>query len=270
VSQETLPFLKWAGGKRWASEKLANHLPSDINRYFEPFLGGGALFFSLRPDNALLTDLNAALIQSYSAIKSDWRSVERHLRWFHQKQCRAFYYEQRARRYRDISKEAARFIYLNRSCWNGLYRENLAGTFNVPIGTKQNIILPTDNFEAVASALSTAELRCSDFEAAIDAAGDGDVVYADPPYTTAHNFNGFVKYNQKIFCWADQVRLKNACQRALLRGAHVLISNADHESVRALYSDFTRTLTLTRASVIASQSQRRGRVDELLIVGNPS
>ena len=269
MTTPTIPFLKWAGGKRWAIDRLNACLPKTFNRYFEPFLGGGALFFGIRPREPHLSDLNGRLIAAYEAIRDGWQEVETHIKWFHEHHRRDFYYQQRACTYDDRFLESARFIYLNRSCWNGLYRENMAGAFNVPIGTKQNIVLPTDNFKAIATALAPATLACLDFEEAINQAGDGDVVYADPPYTTAHNLNGFVKYNQKIFSWNDQLRLKEASKRAVLRGAHVLISNADHLSLRELYRDFSETLTLSRSSVIASQSERRGQIAELLVIGRP-
>lgn len=175
-----------------------------------------------------------------------------------------FYYEERKRQRTRPHTRAAQFLYLNRTCFNGLYRENLSGQFNVPIGTKTQVVLPDDDFEGASETLQTAKLVVSDFEDIILDAGKGDLVFLDPPYTTAHNKNGFVKYNQKIFSWDDQIRLKKAVGAAASRGAKILLTNADHESIHDLYNDLGTPQIVSRLSVISGRSSARGTTTEVL------
>lgn len=266
IKNTSLPFLKWAGGKRWLSEKILSLVPDVYGKYYEPFLGSAAVFFSLQPDEAMLSDLNADLIGTYNAIKDDWQKVSDILAIHHRKHCKEYYYAIREQRLRTPHTKAAQFIYLNRTCWNGLYRVNLNGKFNVPIGTKKNVLLDTDDFESVSRSLKKAKFVCADFETTINKAQFGDVVFADPPYTVHHNNNGFVKYNENIFRWEDQLRLKDALVRAKNRGAKIIMTNANHESVRTLYEDEFFMRTMSRASVIAGVASARKSFEELLIV----
>ena len=215
------PFIKWAGGKRWLLESNQINIPDFSGRYIEPFLGGGAVFFYLQPEKSILSDCNEKLINTYNAIKSDWKSVWRELQRFQNKHSPEFYYEERARIRRKAHTKAAQFIYLNRTCWNGLYRENLSGKFNVPIGTNSQVLLPDDNFQLTSSILQKASLIACDFEDTLLEARKGDLVFLDLPYTTAHNRNGFVKYNQSIFSWDDQTRLQQSIIAASERGAKI-------------------------------------------------
>jgi DNA adenine methylase len=146
-----------------------------------------------------------------------------------------------------------------------LYRVNLRGQFNVPIGTKDNAVLDSDNFAAVARMLKNAELRAGDFEATIDLARSKDLVFVDPPYTVKHNLNGFVKYNEKLFSWEDQERLRDCVIRASNRGAVIVVTNANHHSVKDLYKGVGVQRTLTRSSVLAASSDHRGQYQELII-----
>jgi DNA adenine methylase len=260
------PFLKWAGGKRWLAQHVLDLIPHDFSTYFEPFLGSGAIYFSLRPHAAVLSDLNANLINAYTGIRDNSKKVNTALRQHHRLHSKGYYYEVRAKNLRAQHTRAAQFIYLNRTCWNGLYRVNLAGAFNVPIGTKTKVILETDDFSATAKLLGNAELHCRDFEETVNLAGKNDVIFADPPYTIHHNHNGFIKYNENIFSWQDQVRLRDAVVRAVERGAKVIMTNANHESVRALYSVGFSLTAVSRMSVIAGSSAARKAYEELLIV----
>lgn len=211
---KVLPFLKWAGGKRWFVESHSELIEIGPRRYIEPFLGSGAVFFSLDVRESLLSDSNKDLIEVYGAIRDDYKRVYKHLKLHHKNHSKDYYYKIRAFSPRTKYTRAARFIYLNRTCWNGLYRVNTLGKFNVPIGTKQNVILDTDDFEKVSNKLQNSQLVCADFEAVIDQAGPNDFLFVDPPYTVQHNYNGFVKYNEKIFSWEDQLRLKESLQNA--------------------------------------------------------
>jgi DNA adenine methylase len=260
------PFLKWAGGKRWLTSVVSPLAAIGANAtYFEPFLGSAAMYFHWQPAKAVLSDTNAALVETYAALRRDHARVTTHLRRHASRHDDDYYYAVRDKAFRTEFTRAAQFIYLNRTCWNGLYRVNRQGSFNVPRGSKANVLLDTDDFESVSRILQGATILCSDFEAQIDTAMSGDVVFADPPYTVRHQHNGFVKYNEKLFSWDDQVRLRDALLRAKTRGVLVLLTNADHESVRALYNPSFQVQEIARFSAISSSASTRGDYAELLI-----
>ncbi len=260
------PFLKWAGGKRW----LVNHYSHffegiKFERYFEPFLGSGAVFFHLRPNQAFLSDLNEELINTYQGVKDVPDQIERLLKEHHKKHCKEYYYFMRKENFSSLAEKAARTIYLNRTCWNGLYRVNLKGKFNVPIGTKTNVVLETDDFRRISKLLKKMTIKAQDFEKTIDQCGKNDLVFVDPPYTVCHNNNGFLKYNEDIFSWDDQVRLRNSVWRAHARGAKIVVLNACNESVIKLYKNFPRLMKLSRHSVLSGNAQHRRSVEELIV-----
>lgn len=259
------PFLKWAGGKRWLVHRYPELFDVEFERFVEPFLGSGAAFFNLAPQSALLSDCNGALIAAYRAVRDNWQKVLAKLRRHQKLHSTEHYYQVRQQSPRSDVAIAARLIYLNRTCWNGLYRVNKNGAFNVPIGTKTKVVLESDDFEVVSSLLDTVDLRTCDFEETIDTCGPGDFVFVDPPYTVKHDNNGFIKYNDSIFSWQDQVRLRDSISKAWQRGAKLLITNANHQSVVDLYSGLGISQTVCRASVIAGSSAARGRCNELVI-----
>ncbi|MBI5891457.1 MAG: Dam family site-specific DNA-(adenine-N6)-methyltransferase [Nitrosomonadales bacterium] len=258
------PFLKWAGGKRWLTTTYPDLLPENYKRYYEVFLGSGAVFFSMRPQMATLSDLNEELIECYSVLRDDWQNVVERLHHHQLHHSKDYYYEVRNSKPRTLANKAARFVYLNRTCWNGLYRVNLSGEFNVPVGTKTNVLLDSDNFEVLSALLKKTRLLAADFEEVIDKAKSGDFIFADPPYTVRHNLNGFVKYNEKIFHWDDQIRLRDCLVRASNRGCLVLLTNANHPSVVELYENDFELISLSRSSVIAADSKNRGMYEELV------
>ncbi len=262
---ELEPFLKWAGGKRWLVKRGYQIAPSSYKRYIEPFLGGAAVFFSLPEAPYIISDLNPELINCYNAIKADFKKVEKHLRSHQRKHSDNYYYQVRESRPREECIKAARFLYLNRTCWNGLYRVNLQGKFNVPRGTKNKVLLDTDNFEYVAKRLSKGEILCQDFEKTLSLSGEGDFVFIDPPYTANHNLNGFLKYNERIFSWADQERLMEAIASAVGRGAMITMTNADHVSIHKLYAGMGKIEIIERSSVISGKSSYRGVTTETLM-----
>jgi DNA adenine methylase len=182
-----------------------------------------------------------------------------------QKHSNDFYYTIRGVKEADPLQRAIRFIYLNRTCFNGLYRVNQKGEFNVPIGTKTDVVLPDDDFQEWARALRYVDLETSDFEEMIDKAGAGDIVFADPPYTVSHNQNCFLKYNETLFSWNDQVRLARTLARADRRGVTVIATNANHASVRELYEEHFEIRTISRASNIAAAAGKRGSYEEIII-----
>lgn len=260
------PFLKWPGGKRWFVANQSHLLPSTFKRYIEPFLGGGSVFFHLKPRRAILSDVNSELIATYEAVRDAWPALNQRLDSHQSNHDEEHYYAVRQSRPRLEVTKAARLIYLNRTCFNGIYRVNLHGEFNVPKGTKDSVVLETDDFEGAAKLLKNADLRVSDFETVIDEASADDLVFADPPYTVRHNVNGFVKYNEQLFSWHDQERLADALARARDRGVKIVLTNANHQSIRKLYRERSFELhSVSRYSSISASSASRKQFDELVI-----
>jgi DNA adenine methylase len=262
------PFLKWAGGKRWLLQSEQFTVPANFDRLVEPFLGGAAVFFGLEPERALLSDVNEELIHLYKTVRDHPESLTRLLTWHHERHCPQHYYRVRAKTYQDPIWKAARTLYLNRTCWNGLYRVNRSGAFNVPIGTKSAVIYLKEDFQAISTVLSRATLLCCDFESTVDASQKGDFLFIDPPYTVKHNMNGFIKYNEEIFSWDDQVRLHAAVTRAAARGVAVVVTNADHASLQDLYRPRFRYTPIDRHSVLAGKSSARGATTEAMFTAN--
>lgn len=264
------PFLKWAGGKRWFVRNHFDLIPTKYNRYIEPFLGGGAVFFSLMPEEALLGDINPDVVAVYEGLKTNWKFIQRSLQYHQRMHSDEYYYKVRDKKPKKLLQQASRMLYLNRTCFNGIYRVNLNGEFNVPRGSKNDVILESDDFEAVAKSLKNTIIRLSDFETLIDEATDGDLVFVDPPYTVRHNLNGFVKYNEKLFSWSDQERLASALKRAVGRGAQIVSTNANHHSIRDLYENSGFYLsTVSRFSSISASALNRKQFEELIILSNP-
>lgn len=261
------PFISWAGSKRRLLPQIMPHIPESYDRYIEPFLGGGSLFLELAPQRAVLNDACAPLVET-------WRAIQRNADGVHKEATRRElnkeqYYVARAERGGGYLQKAGRFIYLNKGAFNGLYRVNLRGEFNVPWGApKSDFVCDLANLRNVQKLLTggRASLSCGDFEASVDLAGRRDFLFIDPPYVTSHNNNGFLEYNEKIFSWDDQVRLAAAARRAVGRGATVLVTNANHEKVIALYDGFTQVV-IERASTLAASSAKRGRTTEVLLIG---
>ena len=265
MTDNVVPFLKWAGGKRW----LLQHkhlLPNSITgKYIEPFLGSGALFFLLCPERALLSDINYRLIETYTAIKLDWQLVLKYLKKHQVNHSDEYYYSIRKKKYRSVFSRAAQLIYLNRTCWNGLYRVNLKGEFNVPRGTKNNVLLSSDNFMTISKRLNSSALISCDFEKAVDQAQDGDFIFADPPYTVQHSNNGFRKYNETLFSWDDQIRLRNSLFKAAERGSTILLTNASSKCIYDLYADRFTITKVKRNSLLAGDVSYRSIAEEFII-----
>lgn len=266
TTKSPLPFLKWPGGKRWFVNKHIDIVPMSYAKYIEPFAGSASLFFSLRPERAILCDANAELIDTYRAVRSRSKMVVAALVEHARKHSDAYYYSVREQNPKDLVARAARMIYLNRTCFNGIYRVNHQGQFNVPRGSKDSVILETDDFSSVAAALRKAELIAGDFSLAVKKAEKGDFIFADPPYTVQHNNNGFIKYNEKLFSWDDQVRLADSLEEAMHRGSIIVSTNANHRSVRELYLERGFNCSSTsRFSAISGNGRDRGQYEELIV-----
>lgn len=260
------PFLRWAGSKRLLLHHILPHVPVEFGRYYEPFLGSGSLFFSLRPKLATIGDSCADLIEAYLAVRAAPRLVARRANGFGIDS--ETYYAIRSARSSNPRTRAAEFIYLNHTCFNGLYRVNQKGEFNVPWGApKSNFIASEANLVACSALLSQPGIRIAsaDFEETLKGVRRGDLVYLDPPYVTSHNNNGFVDYNRLLFSWEDQVRLSRIAERLRLRGAHVMVSNAMHERVLGLYPNF-RVQEIARQSTLAGNMASRRAVSEALLI----
>ena len=260
------PFLKWAGSKRYLLKHIVDSLPKNFNSYREPFLGSGALFFLLNPTKAMLSDTNAELINTFAAIRDNVESVIEYIQPL--KPNKTLFYKIRNQRSVGKYKRAAEFIYLNKSCWNGLYRVNSKGVFNVPYGSpKSDVIASLENLRACSKSLNSENVQLStcDFEESLSKAQKGDLVYLDPPYVTSHSNNGFIEYNEKIFSWADQVRLANIAKDLVASGVYVIASNANHKEVLKLYQGFAKK-EIFRNSTLASDVTKRGVVSEVLLV----
>lgn len=265
------PFLKWAGGKTQLLDALMTRLPPTFHAYHEPFLGGGALFFALyragRLHDAFLSDTNAELIDTYIAIRDQVEAVIALLEGYpHDK---AFYYQLRARDpwHLSLPERAARMIYLNKTGYNGLYRVNRRGQFNVPFGRyKSPRYLDPDNLRAVARALQHATLRCQPFEGVLEAARPGDFVYFDPPYAPLSRTAHFTAYQAHGFDAADQARLRDVCLALTDAGVQVMVSNSDVDLIRGLYDRPPFHIHRVQARRnINSKATARGKVTELII-----
>lgn len=265
------PLLKWAGGKGALLQEILPRLPEKIATYYEPFVGGGAVFFGLSAENrfkrAVIGDTNGELLHTYSALA--WKTDEVIMelkKHFHDEK---HFYEVRAKDVLTLTlpQRAARLIYLNRTCYNGLYRVNSKGLFNTPFGKYVNpTICDEENLRAAAIALRDSICVTLDFKHVVASAKHGDAVYFDPPYTPVSETANFTAYTVGGFTWNDQVRLRDCMKDLDGRGVHVLLSNADVESVRELYQGF-RIEEVKAPRRVNSKGGKRGKVGELLISG---
>ena len=259
------PFLRWAGGKSW----LVKHLNSIIgehvfNCYHEPFLGGGSMFFYLAPkQKAFLSDLNSELIMTYQALKEDPDGVITFLKKY--SNTSEDYYRIRSSRPSTSIEIAARFIYLNQTSFNGIYRVNTKGEYNVPYGNRTKSFIEVDKLMSASAMLQVATLRSGDFDCVRDNIAPGDLVFLDPPYTVSHNHNGFIKYNQRLFSLEDQYRLKALIDYIKEQGAYYILTNAAHNTIHEIfYEETDRCLELNRASLIGGENAKRGQIQEYI------
>ncbi len=239
--QKARPFLRWVGGK----QKVVHHLlkyappPGSFVRYREPMVGAGSLFFAIRPPSAVLSDINADLMNCYSQVAADVEGVLACLGGFASRHSAQFYYlvRDRMRTVADSCERAALFIYLNKAAFNGIYRVNLAGKFNVPFGPSAGgLALPrSEKLRAASKALQSVVLLASDFEIALRDAGKGDFVYLDPPYPPLSRTSCFAHYSSSRFAWPDQQRVARVFAELTERGCLVMVSNSDQDRVRELY-----------------------------------
>jgi DNA adenine methylase len=275
TSPDPHPFVKWAGGKGSILSDIAARIPrhTTFRRYLEPFVGAGALFFWMRrsyPDlEYLIADSNEDLIHAYRAIRDDVERVLAKLETHQAFHSREHYYNVRRAAPREPAERAARFIYLNRTCYNGLYRVNRRGAFNVPIGRYERPrIVDRENLLAVATALRGVEIEADDFGTVTEAAGPGDLVYFDPPYHPLSGTSAFTNYTAGGFGVEEQRRLARVFEKLSRRGAFVVLSNSSSDLVRELYEALDPRPRIDEVRVpraINSKAKSRGPVPELLI-----
>ena len=258
------PFLKWAGGKNWLMPMINQYRPRSFKKYIEPFLGSASIYFALKHKPAILSDVNENIILTYIALRDNPDKVISKLKSM--KYDKDYYYFIRdVYKPTSLANKAARIIYLNRTCWNGLYRENRSGKFNVPFGQFKNpCICDADNLRLTSKLLQGIEIYSDDFEVTLDKANKGDFIFLDPPYISSHKNNGFLKYNNKIFSWHDQIRLADLVKLLDKKGCYVLMTNANHSSVVDLYNDYNFNYE-SRNSLIAADNAKREVISELLI-----
>jgi len=270
------PFVKWAGGKRQLISTLNQNLPDTFGTYFEPFLGGGALLFHMLTERneqkCSISDLNSDLVLAYTTIRdrvdsliSSLKSHERN----YQKDSKSYYYSVRENNPRSEIEKTSRLLFLNRTCFNGLYRVNSKGKFNVPLGkyTNPNII-NEENLRSVSSILqvSRVSIKCRDFGAVLRDAKKGDLVYFDPPYQPVSDTANFTSYTSKNFSFDDLSRLVELCQNLDEKGCNVLLSNSDSKEVSEMFSKRSWKISKVRANrSINSDSKKRTGHFELLI-----
>jgi DNA adenine methylase len=265
------PFLKWAGGKSRLLAQFEPFFPEHFERYHEPFLGGGAVFFHLRPEQASLSDLNGRLVACYRVIRDEPGALMERLDDHRRRHNRQYFYEARtrfngARNMTDLDR-AALFIYLNKTCFNGLYRENSRGEFNVPLGSYVDpAVYDPSTIEAVSQALQGVELRNEGFEGVAERAQAGDLVYFDPPYVPMSATSSFTNYTGAGFDLRLQERLAQLFDTLSRRGVYVMLSNSDTPVVRELFAGW-RVESIRAGRSINSRGSGRGEVGEVLVCG---
>jgi DNA adenine methylase len=268
-ARDAKPFLKWAGGKTQLLEELRKRVPASFGRYFEPFIGGGALFFSLQPEYACISDINPELINVYEVVRDVPEDLLQHLQQ-HQNTAEYFYTIRAIDRrldYKDYSavERASRFIYLNKTCYNGLYRVNSRGQFNAPFGAYTNPQLAdADALLACNKALKNVEIVCTSFLSVEKRAKAGDFVYFDPPYLPISKTAVFTKYYKDDFQNDMQSALAQLCQRLHDKGVLFALSNSHTSSAVDLYKDFHVHIVQANR-MINCKGESRGKVNEIIV-----
>jgi len=255
-----LPVLKWAGGKRQLIKNIESHLPKKYNRYIEPFVGGGALYFHLGNTNSIIADSNQELINMYKTVAEDVDAVIHHLRSY--ENTREFFYHIRTLVWEDMDKfeAAARMIYLNRTCFNGLYRVNKKGQFNTPFGNyKKPNFCNESNLRAASEFLKTSLIIHGDFKTVLqEHAQDGDVVFLDPPYLPVSEYSDFKRYTKEQFYEEDHIDLANEVERLHSIGCHVVLTNSNHPLVHELFGKYEIDVVSTKRNINSNGAGRRG------------
>ena len=266
---ETYPIVKWVGGKRQLMFELLKNMPKNYNRYFEPFIGGGALFFELQPDNAYISDMNEELINLYQVVRDNVEELVTDLQKHNI--AKEYFMEIRNidrtndyRNWADVQK-ASRFIYLNRTCFNGMYRVNSKGEFNVPFGHYKNPrIVDENNLINCSNLLQRTEIRHADFSEILTKVQKGDFVYFDPPYVPLSETSSFTSYTKDGFDIDMQFKLRDVCDELDSMGVKFLLSNSDTKLVNELYANYEIKKVFASRQINAN-ADGRGKITEVLV-----
>lgn len=264
------PFLRWTGSKRWFTKDfISDFLPPEFNNYHEPFLGGGSVFFYIKSNSLInrkyyLSDSNEDLMNAFSQLKDNHHRIIEHLKSFVNSE--EEYYKIRNVIPDNVEQRAARFIYLNRTSFNGIYRVNSKGLYNVPYGRRVNVDIVSEKLlSGISIQLKDVYLNSYAFENSLENINKGDLVFLDPPYTVAHENNGFIEYNQNLFSWSDQEKLQKFILDIIEKEAYFILTNASHESITNLYNNVGETSKLSRYSKVGGRNKTRGNYNELII-----
>ena len=269
LKEETYPIVKWVGGKRQLMFELLKNMPETYNRYFEPFIGGGALFFELQPQNGYISDMNEELINLYTVVRDDVYNLIDDL---NKHEISKEYFLKirnldRTEKYNKLSdlQKASRFIYLNRTCFNGMYRVNSQGQFNVPFGDYKNPrIVDAGNLINCSNLLKNTEICCADFSEILNKVQKGDFVYFDPPYVPLNETSSFTSYTKDGFDLDMQFKLKDVCDELDSMGVMFMLSNSDTKLLNELYSNYEiKKVFASRA--INANGNGRGKITEVLV-----
>ncbi|MDQ5951169.1 MAG: adenine methylase [Patescibacteria group bacterium] len=276
IKQKARPFVKWAGGKTRVVPLMLDFFPEEFNRYYEPFLGGGALYFSISPQNGCLNDINCVLIEAYLHIRDDLEGIIKDLNKIQRiyysldgiESKSKFYYEQREK-FNSLNKtslhRSALFIFLNKTGYNGMYRENASGKFNIPFGKRlKPIICDSDNLTQVSNVLKQIDIKCGSYDKALKEAKSGDFIYFDPPYEPLNRTSSFTEYQAGGFVQDDQRKLSKVFKKLSDKGCKVMMSNSTADLVYELYDEyFINKISVSRG--INATKSKRDKIEELII-----
>lgn len=269
LKSETYPIVKWVGGKRQLMFELIKNMPKSYNRYFEPFIGGGALFFELQPEQAYISDMNEELINLYSVVRDNVYELIKDLS--KHEVSKEYFLEirniDRTEQYTELSdvERASRFIYLNRTCFNGMYRVNSQGQFNVPFGHYKNPrIIDENNLLNCSGLLKKTEIKCADFSEILTKVKKGDLVYFDPPYVPLNETSSFTSYTKDGFDINMQFKLRDVCDELDNKGVKFMLSNSDTKLVNELYVNYEIKKVFASRQINAN-ADGRGKITEVLV-----
>lgn len=268
VKTKPKPFVKWAGGKRQILNIIKDYVPKTFNRYIEPFVGGGALLFQLLPKRVIINDINKELINAYIVIKENVEYLIEHLKTH--KNDPEYYYKIRSLNPESLNpvERASRFIYLNKTCFNGLYRENSKGEFNVPFGRYKNPkILDEENLISVSKYLNSIEIQIynKDYKDICFLAEKGDFIYLDPPYHPISRTSSFTKYTKYDFTEKEQIELSKIFREMDKKGCYIILSNSNTEFIKQLYKNYEIIPIQANRFINCKPEKRRKDSIEILI-----
>ncbi len=279
VDENPRPFVKWVGGKRQLLQQFREmdlYPPDRFNpktaTYFEPFVGGGAMFFDLLPKKAFLSDMNSELVTTYNVIKKNVEELIKKLQKHKIKNNKEYFLKIRAQNIKNLSdiSIAARFIYLNRTCFNGMYRVNRSGQFNVPFADNKNpLICDKDNLRKIYKALKKTKILHQDYKKVLRKAKKGDFVYFDPPYYPVNKTSSFTSYTKEGFLEKEQEELRDVFVELHKRGCFVMLSNSDTPFINKLYFGLSKKIKIYKVyagRMINSDATKRGKIKEVVVI----